>query len=39
MKTVYLFIGQFVVAFAAAVVIDRTIEATHKWWVSRKNPV
>lgn len=36
MKKVYMFVGQAVVAFVAAVAIDRTLEATHKWWVSRK---
>ena len=35
MKTVYMFIGQAVVALAAAVVIDRTVEKVHKWWVKR----
>jgi hypothetical protein len=39
MKTICTFIGEVVVAFTAAVVIDRTVEATHRWWVSRKNPV
>jgi hypothetical protein len=35
MKTIYMFIGQAVVAFTAAVVIDRTVEKVHKWWVKR----
>ena len=35
MKKVYETIGQAVVALAAAVVIDRTVEKVHKWWVKR----
>jgi hypothetical protein len=32
MKTIYMFIGQAVVALAAAVVIDRTVEKVHRWY-------
>jgi hypothetical protein len=35
MKKVYEFIGQAVVALAAAVVIDRTVEKVHKWRIKR----